>query len=113
MTDASSQSELRALYTYKATTATSSTLTNSSTHSISMPLTLPSSPCQNSSDDQSTLDALASQLPTFQAEINGYLTERIENSHADGDKDAIAKLERTVLDGEMEDDDDDEEEKDE
>ncbi|KAK9370113.1 hypothetical protein V1509DRAFT_638278 [Lipomyces kononenkoae] len=104
-TDASSQSELRALYTYKAAAATGTTLTTTSTHTITIPLA-------NSNDgDRSTLDAVASQLQTFQAEINAYLTERIENSRdAEGDRDAIAKLERTVLDGEMDDDDDDDEE---
>ncbi|KAK9317986.1 hypothetical protein V1522DRAFT_448693 [Lipomyces starkeyi] len=109
-TDASSQSELRALYTYTASAETDSTTSNSSTHTITVPLT--SIPCQNSNnnDGQNTLEAVASQLQTFQAEINAYLSERIENSNADADRDVMAKLERTVLDGEMENEDDDEEE---
>ncbi|KAK9377833.1 uncharacterized protein V1513DRAFT_428808 [Lipomyces chichibuensis] len=112
-TDASSQSELRALYTFKASAETESTVSNSTTHTVTVPLT--SISCENSNDDdgQNTLDALASQLQTFQAEINAYLSERIDNSYADTDRDAMAKLERTVLDGEMENEDDDEQEKDE
>ncbi|KAK9321701.1 hypothetical protein V1517DRAFT_339530 [Lipomyces orientalis] len=110
-TDASPQTELRALYSYKPSAETDAASPISGSHTITVPLTSISH--QNSTDSNGghdTLEALASQLPKFQADINAYLTERIERSKADGDREQMEKLERTVLDGDEEEDDEEEEE---
>ncbi|KAK9247579.1 hypothetical protein V1506DRAFT_558284 [Lipomyces tetrasporus] len=109
-TDASPQSELRALYSYKPSVETDAVSSSSGSHTITVPLTsISHQTSTNSNGGHDALEALASQLPKFQAEINAYLTERIERFKVDGDREQMEKLERTVLDGDEEEDDDEEE----